>query len=258
MTESQPPDEQRGWLHEDADLSQRRGTGLGGSNAPPQSEPGHDPSATVPLSTNHAFPWPPPEDVSIPGAFVRTWQGATFEPTRFFRAMPAGSTARSALLYYLPLGILIAGADLFWETVVQPVTDQDTVLSSLTGAEQTVAPLTWFLMQPLLLLLSLFISAAVTHALLKLFGGASRSVGFTTAVFAFGYSPMLFGVIPYVGVLVGFVWVITITIIGLREGHGTSTGRAAAAVLIPVVFALFMLAIVMLFATAGSLLDVPM
>ena len=258
MTDSQRPDEQRGWLHEDADLSERQSAGVGGSAAPPHSDPLHAPAATVPPSTSDAFPWPPPEDVSISGAFIRTWQGATFEATRFFRAMPASTNARSALLYYLPLGILIAGADLFWETVVQPATGGDTVLSSLTGAEQGVDPLTWFLMSPLLLLLSLFVSAAVTHALLKMFGGASRGLGFTTAVFAFGYSPMLFGVIPYVGALVGFAWVIAITIIGLREGHGTSTGRAAAAVLIPVVFALFMLAIVMLLATAGSLLDVPM
>lgn len=185
------------------------------------------------------FPWPPADDESVPGALAATWQGASLRPATFFRAMPARGSLGAALLYYLPIGILVAGADLFWTTVRGGASDADIVLDSAPS----LPPLVSFLLSPVLLIASLFVAAGATHILLRIVGGANRDFAFTTRLFAFAYSPQILGVVPAVGVVVGFVWMVVIAIIGIREGHGTSTARAAAAVLIPVFIGLAFLAV---------------
>jgi hypothetical protein len=200
------------------------------------------------------FPWPPPEGESIVSAFGRTWQGASLQPRRFFHAMPEHGSIRSALLYYIPIGIAVAGANLFWTQLRGGIdAEQDAVLGEmpLGGA---MNPLLEFFFAPVILVVSLLLSAAITHGLLKLFGGPNRGFRFTTRIFAFAYSPQILGVIPVAGTVIGFVWMVGVAVIGLREGHGTTTARAAAAVLIPVAVALIFVALAAFLATTGRIL----
>jgi hypothetical protein len=219
---------------------------------------GFDADRNTSDSAAEQFPWPPAEGASATGAFVQSWQGATFQPATFFRALTERTSLGSALLYYLPLGILIAGAELFWSIVRAPAVEQDSMLSTIATLDAAWNPLVLFLLSPLRLLLELFVSAAVTHAVLKLFGGATRDYGTTARVFAFAYSPMLFGVIPLIGSFVGFIWMVPVAIIGVREAQRTTSGRAAAAVLIPVIAALVLLGLFYLASAAGTLLDTPL
>jgi hypothetical protein len=212
---------------------------------------------SAPDAPGDGFPWPPSGDTGVADAFVRTWQGATFQPSLFYRAMPGRGSLGAPLLYYLPLGILVAGAELFWK-LLRAGSDGDSTLGTLGAGEAALSPIVWFLVSPLLLLLSLFLSAAVSHALLNVFGGAARDYGTTTRVFAFAYSPMIFSVVPVVGQVIGFIWMVVVAIIGLREAQRTSSGRAVAAVLIPVVFAVIMLAFAYLVRAAGTLLEMPL
>jgi hypothetical protein len=200
------------------------------------------------------FPWPPPEGSSVVEAFGRTWRGASLEPRRFFGSLPEHGSIPGALLYYVPLGIAVAGANLFWSLLRGGVeTEQDAVLGEL-DLGRAISPVLEFLFSPLILLLSLFLAAGVTHLLLRLFGGANRDYGFTTRVFAFAYSPQILGIVPVVGGVVGFVWMIVVAMIGLKEGHRTTMGRVAAAVLIPVTIALIALAIAAFVAATGRIL----
>lgn len=197
------------------------------------------------------FPWPPAEGESIPGAFARTWRGAALEPRRFFAALPETGSLGAALLYYLPLGILVAAGNFMWAAVGGGMgAERDAVL----GAETTFTPLVQFLLSPLILLLSLFLAAGVTHLLLRLLGGATRDFGFTSRLFAFAYSPQAVGVVPVVGTAIGFAWMVVVAIVGLREGHRTTTGRAAAAVLVPVMIGLVFVAAATFIALTGRLL----
>jgi hypothetical protein len=222
---------------------------------PPATDrlPPHDDGPWFDHDAEPRFPWPPGPDDSVLAAFVRTWQGASLRPAPFFRAMPDRASLGAALLYYLPLGILVAGADLFWRTVRDSTPEEHAVL----GAASSIPPIVSFLLSPLILLLSLFIAAGVTHLLLKAFGGASRDLVVTTRVFAFAYSPQLLGVVPVIGTVTGFIWMVFVGIIGVREAHDTTTGRATAAVLIPVVIGLIFFFIAMFLAAAGELLQLP-
>jgi hypothetical protein len=200
------------------------------------------------------FPWPPAEGGSVTSAYGRTWYASALNPRAFFRAMPESGSVGAALLYYLPIGIAVAGAGLFW-TLLRG-TDSGAREAVLDGVDTMtgLSPLTEFLLAPLLLLLSLFVSAAITHLLLRLFGGASRDLWFTTRIYAFSYSPQILGIVPMIGSVIGFGWMVVIAIIGLKEGHRTSTAKAVAAVMIPVAIALVFVAMAAFLHLAGRLL----
>lgn len=191
------------------------------------------------------FPWPPAEDGAILAAFGETWKSATFDPGRFFARVPREGGTGAAILYYLALGLLVSGATLFWDVLGQFATTSagDTLASELgIGA---IAPVTSFLLSPLVLMGALLLSAAVVHGLLALFDGARHSFGTTIRVFCYAYSPMIFAVVPLLGALVGSLWMLVLSIIGLREAHRTEGWKAAVAVILPFVL-LIGLVIVML------------
>jgi hypothetical protein len=213
----------------------------------------YDTYSTIGDPASDPFPWPPADGESIIAAAGRTWRGAALEPRRFFSAMPAEAPLAPAIIYYLIIGIAVEGIQLFWAmTMPQLSLERHTVLGAV-DAETTLTPVVEFLFSPLLLLLSLFIAAAVVHLLLRLFGGAGQGFGVTTRAFCYCYSPQVLAIIPVVGGVAGFIWMVVIAIIALSAAHGTTTGRAAAAVLLPVGAGLIFLAIAALLVAAGSL-----
>ena len=81
---------------------------------------------------------------------------------------------------------------------------------------------------------SLFISGSLTHLFVRAFGGR-KGYGNTIKAFAYGNTPvLLFGWIPFVGMLFP-VWALVLNIIGIRQLHEISTGRAIGAVLLGIV-----------------------
>jgi len=196
------------------------------------------------------FPWPPAEGEPIVSGFGRTWRGACLEPRSFFAAMPHDGIG-SALLYYLAIGIAVAGGALFWSTVFASFPDEG-VMGKLAGG--TWNPIVEFMLSPLILILSIFLAAGFTHLMLLMFGGAGGGFAVTLRVFAFAYSPQILGIIPVVGQIAGFFWMVAIAIIGLSAAHRTTTGRAAAAVLTPLILMIgFLVMIAVFFLAAGGL-----
>jgi hypothetical protein len=206
---------------------------------------GPDGAATYP------FPWPPPDNASIAAGFVDTWRSVVFQPRRFYAALPLGQTG-AALLYYLVIGILTAAIQLFWDSLLPAGGSW----LDLPEAASRMSPLTNFLLSPLYLLLSLALAAGITHLLVLVMVPQQRGFSTTTRVFAYAYSPMLFAVVPRVGPAVGFIWMVVIAIIGIREAHRTSTPRAASAVLIPLLIAIVLVVVAaLLLATSAVLLS---
>lgn len=63
----------------------------------------------------------------------------------------------------------------------------------------------------------------------------------TFRVVAYANVTILVAWVPILGLLVATVWYAVLSILGVREGHATSTGKAVVIVLIPVAIALFIL-----------------
>lgn len=199
--------------------------------------------------TPPAFPWPPAEDGPVLGAFGTTWKSASLEPAAFFRVTPRDSGTGAAVLYYLAIGILVAGASLFWDVMGGAAGLDDEVVAEVgTG----VSPLVTFLLSPLILLFALVLAAGVTHLLLLLLRGAGYRFDTTIRVFCYAYSPMVLGIIPFIGTIAGTVWMLVVAIIGLREAHETVTWKPAVAVLGPFLLLMGLAAIALMTLLAGA------
>jgi hypothetical protein len=105
------------------------------------------------------------------------------------------------------------------------------------------------LLTPVVALVFLYLNAAVTHAIAALMGQAKRGFAATFAACAYACAPLVLLAVPACGSIVGIIWVIVLTSIGLKITHRISTGAAAAAVLAPY----FVLCCVM-FLAMGSLM----
>ena len=207
------------------------------------------------LTPEPGFPWPPPEDGPILTAFAATWKGSTFDPGRFFAETPRDQGTGAAVVYYLLIGVLVAGATLFWE--MMPAfggLTQDPLAGEM--GYPTMHPLVRFLLAPAIILVGLFISGAIIHVLLMIFDGAAHGFGTTIRVICYAYSPAIFGVVPVIGTIVGGIWSLVLVIIGLREAHEAAAWKPAVAVLVPFLgmLMLFILMMMAVFMAAGGAL----
>jgi hypothetical protein len=83
-------------------------------------------------------------------------------------------------------------------------------------------------------LISLFIGGAWIHLWVWVFGGRN-GYGQTVKAIAYGATPnFLLGWIPFIG-FIASIWSLVVSIIGVRELHEISTGRAAGAVIIAII-----------------------
>jgi len=93
---------------------------------------------------------------------------------------------------------------------------------------------------------SLFISGSWAHLFVRAFGGR-KGYANTIKAFAYGDTPfLLFGWIPFVGTLFS-IWALVLNIIGIRQLHEISTGRAVGAVLLSIVALIIIVALIVLF-----------
>lgn len=154
----------------------------------------------------------------------------------------------------MAVGVLAAGITLFWRMVL-PRAGSGGLFGELMRVGESADPLLGFLLSPLWLLASLFLAVAVVHLFLLVFGGAHRGFATTLRVFCLAYGPQLFVIVPVAGSVIGGVWMTALAIVGLKHAHGTSGGRAAAAVLLPLVVLLLfgMLATMALLLGRGQL-----
>jgi hypothetical protein len=86
---------------------------------------------------------------------------------------------------------------------------------------------------PFFLILWLFIVSGFLHLFLLMVRGAKAGYEATFRVVAYSVSPFVFLAIPVCGMPITALWVMTIAIIGLKEAHETTGGKAAFAVLFP-------------------------
>jgi hypothetical protein len=103
--------------------------------------------------------------------------------------------------------------------------------------------------------LGLLIGAAIGHVCLMIVGGARH--GFETTLRVIGYaqgSTAWLNVIPFVGGLIAFVWLIVLEIIGFAHAHEISTGKAVMAVLLPMIvcFVLTLVLVVLFFGVIAA------
>jgi hypothetical protein len=201
------------------------------------------------ISTEEYTPWESGE--GFINAFYRTTRDSLFSPSRFFKKISSGEGYWSPLIYGLIIGIIGNGCAIlwFWLFIAQLIPMDRLPFHYSLSILQIIVPL------PFQQAIAIFIGSAIIHLCLMIVGGNNHGYKTTFRAIAYSYSGYLFGIIPFIGLLIGNIYVFILTIIGVKEGHEISTGKAVLAVLLPiiVIFGLIFLAIFLAMMFFGSM-----
>ena len=195
------------------------------------------------------IPWEDAADeLSFVQRLTRTWSQSMFQPGEFFRNMRVDGGAGPALLYALVLIVMGQSFNMFWQQlIVDRLAEQFGEVSPVLEQVFATAGAQQLLLVPLLALLGLFIGTLIYHLCLVIVGGANNGMAATFRVLAYSESTQLLLVIPILGQFIAMIWSVVLIIIGFKEAHETTTGRAVFAFLLPIIFccALFLIMILM-------------
>jgi len=192
-------------------------------------------------------PWEDRENVGYLSGVGRTLKEVLFSPSTFFRKMPVTGGLTDPLLYALIVGMLglmvLYIWDIFLHAPMQSFMSPELRAASehsLFGSQPTSYAA---ILTPFLLVLWLFVVSGMLHLVLLLVRGSQAGFEATFRVASYSVSPFVFLIIPICGMPITSLWIITLAIIGLKEAHGTSGGKAAFAVLFPFLFCCGLLAL---------------
>ena len=207
------------------------------------------------------------EAVPFPANLGLSWWECLVAPDQFFRRVSWDGSPARALLYLLLVAILAAVLGLFWF-----VWGSGEVAERL-GLSLELQLLSFFL-TPFVVLLVLGLVSVVQHLFVLILAPDRRRFGATVTVLCYGSGvgmatamlpPATAFAWPVTGALGATylvfyftlmmavqVWYTVVLVIGLRNAHSTTTGRAAAIVLLPMAIGL-VLTLVFVFVTVALL-----
>ena len=202
----------------------------------------------------------PPEERGVPwesgegflSAFFRTVREALFSPGQFFKRVATGEGYWSPLIFGVICGIIGLGGAIFWQWLVLsylfPIRRFSVIPRGFILTIITIA-------MPFIVAFWIAIASSITHLCLMIVGGNKNGFESTFRAVSYSWSGYLFGIIPLIGGTVGWIYTLVLIIIGAREGHGISTGKAVFAVLLPVivVFGLGIIAAILIPLFFGSM-----
>jgi hypothetical protein len=210
---------------------------------PPQTPATSAPAAaSVPAGSGSGLPWERREGLGFFNGFVQTVNMILTRPTEAFTVMrPEGGLADPLLFGVIGgsigavVWILVSAAihSLGWAAAFSQQGSFDNLMgASLSGAMLVVR----ILVTPIFITIGLFIWAGLVHICLMLVGGANKTfeTSFRALSYAYG-ATALFCIIPCCGGLIALIWGLIADCIGISRSHGTDTGRAAIAVLLPII-----------------------
>jgi len=199
-----------------------------------------EPLGVTPLDAGRSkTPW---EDRAANGFFnslFKTVNEVLFNPSAFFKKMPVIGGLTDPLLFAMIIGTVGLLFLSIWHLLLH-----DPMQSFMTpemseagrGISSNVGSPLGTAMIPFLLIIWLFIVSGMLHLFVMIVGGAKAGFEATFRVVSYSVSPFLFMIVPYCGVLITPLWALSLLMIGIRDAHETTGGKATAAVLFPFLF----------------------
>jgi hypothetical protein len=184
------------------------------------------------ISSEEYTPWESGE--GFIAAFLRTTQEVLFSPTKFFKKVAAGEGYWSPFIFAMISGIIGCGVVLLWQWLF---------LSEMVPHQiRSVTTYSFFLIFAIILIpftvaFSIVVGSGVIHLCVMIVGGNRKGFEATFRAISYSHSALLFYIVPVIGSLVGGVYLLILAILGVREGHKISTGKAVLAVLLPLIIA---------------------
>lgn len=210
---------------------------------PPPITPGAPPPPTPPVG-EAPIPWEQPGYPFLEALFETAKLFVT-APTGAFRRMSITADLGRPLLYAILLGWVGIIAGQLYSIALRGVTANLLPFQSAEGlAMGTGISIAIMVLAPIFVLLGIFIWSAIVHLFLMMVGGANSGFGATVRVMSYSTTAQLAQVVPLCGGIIGSIWAIVLEIIGLAQAHRTTQGKAALAVLLPLVLCCVCIAIV--------------
>lgn len=171
------------------------------------------------------------------GGLTATLKESLFNPSEFFQKMNVTGGLANPLLYALITGMIGWMAYYFWEIIFHDTFRDFLPSQAHTGldvfAETGLAVKA--VLTPFMLIIGLFLSSGILHLLLLLVRGAKNGFEATFRVVSYINGASIFLVMPLCGAFLSAIWTLVLAIIGLRDAHGTSSGKATFVVLFPLI-----------------------
>lgn len=178
-------------------------------------------------------------------AFFETWKLVATHPSDFFRRVRIDQPGTAIFFGVIAASVGNAVAAVYSyfsgaqvRAMIESMPEEQArfvrvYLESMTG------PLTLaqVIASPLVVLLVIYISAGLLHLLLLLFRGAKRGFDATLTAVAYANGLGLLLAVPGCGFPLALTWGVVVLVIGLGEIQRCGAGKAAAAVLSPVLLA---------------------
>lgn len=191
-------------------------------------------------------PWEDRATYGFAGGLFETWKESVFNPTNFFGRMPLKGGIGNPLLYGLILGLFGTVFSLLYQQFFGHLFDPSSWYPQL-GAEfdrealefsrqlESISFLFIALISPVFIALWLFIASGFFHLVLMIFGWRKEDFEATFRVISYSEGASVFNVVPILGGFVAAIWQMVLVVIGLKEVHHLSTGKAIFIVLVPLI-----------------------
>jgi len=201
-------------------------------------------SAPVPGRAKTA--WEDPSTRWTIKGLLSSLKDVLFAPTHFFRTMNVAGGITDPMLFALITGMVSWMIYYFWLIVLHDPLSSYIPHTGASGLDvfQGSGLVAAAVFTPFVLIASLFIWSGILHVLLMMVRGAKNGFEATFRVVSYSIGAYVFLMVPFCGAVISGIWTMVLAIIGLKEAHGTTGGKASFAVLFPLIMCC---AIVMLF-----------
>jgi hypothetical protein len=185
-------------------------------------------------------PWEDRENIGFFTGLFKTLKEVLFTPSDFFRKMSVTGGLTDPLLFALIVGMTGLLFLYLWDILFYDSLQKFVIPEFRAASERGMLRdhgFSYFsVLTPFSLIIALFMASGSLHLLLLMVRGVRAGFEATFRVAGYSISPLVFLVIPVCGMPITSLWIITLAIIGLKEAHEISGGKAAIAVLFPFIF----------------------
>jgi len=180
-------------------------------------------------------PWERRERFGFLNGFYLTVKDVLLAPRQFFHRMPSQVGLLQPLYFAVVLGVVASFFAWMWSLAgssLQALMAED--LGEIFQGPFVAFGV--FVLSPVTIAMGIFIKAALLHLVLMLVGGNRLGFEATFRVAAYGEAAGILALVPACGSIIGVVWTVVVTVIGLHSIHETDPWRAIVAVILPTAF----------------------
>lgn len=191
------------------------------------------------------------------GSFISTARSVLLNPVEFFRGIRRQGDFVNPAVYAVIVAVITALLGGILGLILSPLFAGPGQSAGQAFAGGLIGLVAGLILTPIFTIIALLIAAGIWHLLVLLLvrpGNAGFEATFRVACYS--YTPNLVSFlspIPILGQLIAFVaiiYAIVLAVLGIREVHSTTTGKAALIVLIPVAVVFFLALILALLGVA--------